>query len=427
MSMKRGLGLLVVVACAACPGATTPPAPGAQPAGPAAITPTHAPLDVPIVNASRGEAFLGARWTHVVWTGTEAVFFETTPGRLMSNLWVGRMDAQGHELSRVQVPLDHEVDVGSYPVWVDGTIAAVFSSYLTSHWIRVRPDGTLVADVKLTSRPGWRLYATHAALGDTGLAVQASIDHGQELVDDLGPLAIDAFDIAGRRGPSAELRDCRWVSSSVITSWGVVVQCANTQRITDAGGPRFVSHPTTILGLRGGREIWRHELPTASLVTLGSDGERTLLVYEVERRHGVVTDTLNGSDSTVRIELLDDAGKVLTSSVVSSIAPDLREQNLLWTGTEYAAVRERWIYRYSADGHEVGVWDLEPRCTRDFHATGLAWTGASYLVTGYFFWNTCVDIGGRPIGDDDRLKLVAPGLRWDPAADALQPPPPADW
>jgi hypothetical protein len=48
-------------------------------------------------------------------------------------------------------------------------------------------------------------------------------------------------------------------------------------------------------------------------------------------------------------------------------------------------------------------------------------------VTGFFFWNTCVDIGGRPIGDDDRLKLVAPGLRWDPAADALQPPPPDDW
>ena len=161
---------------------------------------------------------------------------------------------------------------------------------------------------------------------------------------------------------------------------------------------------------------------------MGSDGERTLLVYEDAPGYGrMATDTLNGSDTAVRIELLDAAGKVLTSSVVSSIAPRLPARNLLWTGTEYAAVNERWIYRYSADGHEVGVWDLEPRCTRDFHATGLAWTGASYLVTGFFFWNTCLDFGGRPLRDEDRLKLVAPGLRWDPAADALQPPPPDNW
>ena len=65
-------------------------------------------------------------------------------------------------------------------------------------------------------------------------------------------------------------------------------------------------------------------------VTMGSDGERTLLVYEDAPGYGrMATDTLNGSDTAVRIELLDAAGKVLTSSVVSSIAPRLPARNLL--------------------------------------------------------------------------------------------------
>ena len=47
-------------------------------------------------------------------------------GRLMSSLWVGRINAQGKHLPLVRVPIPHEVDGGSYPMWIDGTIAALF-------------------------------------------------------------------------------------------------------------------------------------------------------------------------------------------------------------------------------------------------------------------------------------------------------------
>jgi hypothetical protein len=336
--MKAGLGLLVAVGFAACRPApsTTPPAEHGP--APLAPPPNHAPLDVPIVNASRGVSFLGARWTHVVWTGTEAVFFETTPGHLMSNLWVGRMDAQGHELSRVQVPLDHEVDVGSYPVWVDGTIAAVFSSYLTTHWIRVRPDGTLVADVKLAPKQGWTLYANSVAYADTGLAVVAGVDHGHAMVGPLGPFAIDTFDKQGRRLGSVELKDCGVAVAVAATRWGQVVICADDVP-GNAPLQEFRDATTRLVAVRDGAIAWTHDVVFGSRISLGTDGERTLAVYEdnPEISH-MVTDTLNGSDTSVRIELLDAAGKVLTSSAISSIAPNLRAQNLLWTGTEYAAV-----------------------------------------------------------------------------------------
>lgn len=69
----------------------------------------------------------------------------------------------------------------------------------------------------------------------------------------------------------------------------------------------------------------------------------------------------------------------------------------------------------------VGIWDVEPQCNREFHATTLLWTGAQYMVIGDWGWRTCP----APLRPDAGLPAahpLAPGLRWDPATDAIEPP-----
>lgn len=376
--------------------------------------PYREPLDVPVINASRGE--LGP--TSPVWTGSEAVFF--TP-----SLWVGRMDAEGRELGRAQLPIEGTVSMETYPVWRDGTISAVFETYPPgpggpkARWISARPDGTLVSDVPLEAASGWVVLSQSGVVRGDELLLSTALDQGVKMSREPFPFGMATFDLSGHRKSSVPFADCEVPGGIVGTSWGYVVTCHYDRFVRDE---HYKPRPARVVGFRDGREAWAHEVPAGAQVTLGSDGQQTLILYKTEE--GMALDV----DDVAKLELLDADGRLLRTTTTSTMLPEEYRRPLVWTGKEYAAVSGRWIYRYSGDGEVIGVWTLEPQCRRSFQATGLAWTGTAYLVTGGWGWQSCMDGFGKVRTDESYLvKPLAPGLRWDPAADALEAPDDDDW
>jgi len=375
------------------------PTGSATPAGP-----THEALDVPVINASRGEDFLGASsWPLVVWTGTEAAFLYTTPGRLMERLWVGRMDGRGKVLDRRKVALDREVDSSLYPAWVDGTIAAVHATGLTNHWIEVVPDGRVRGIEQLREEKDQHVRGTLGAMHASGRFAVASF-FGEVERNKPNRQQLELYDARAKHIGAVPL-DCGIVGDIVATDWGYAVFCH----------PNTDAHTSKVLGIRDGKVEWTFGgLPARRAMSLGSDGQRVLIIFFTE----------SDSELTypVMTQLLDRDGRPEAPPITTlSHVPQTREP-MIWTGKEFATFDEFRLIRYASDGRPLGVWEVEPRCNRDFQITSLAWTGSAYLVLGGWGWSACYDGYGRVTTDEDREYPLAPGLIWDPATDAIEPP-----
>ncbi len=382
----------------ACPAGTKPPPPPA-------VAPPHEPIDVPVVNASRSAELQRLGVGRAVWTGSEvlSVSLGTT------SLWLIRLDAEGHQLAApIEVPLGHPVAAGSHPTWVDGTIAAVYEARERSRWIRVRPSGEVVVDRELDVNNDWFLSDNVVAqLGAAGFAVVEHPRTGD------GSRRLVWFDLAGQRQGAPVDLGCSIPYALTGLTNGVAFACRTPLPGSTKEEDGFVAL------VQQGKTSWRHAVRPGGHLVLGTDGTRVLATYE---------DDPNGpkaySDPHIpaRVDLLGPTGALESSTVVPSVAPEIGAQ-VIWTGNEFATVSDRWIFRYGRDGKLVGVWDVEPRCNRVFHASSLLWTGAQYVVVGDWGWQNCPAPLGNDVGTDaDRIHPLAPGLRWDPATDAIEPP-----
>ncbi len=389
----------------------------ATPAGP-----THHALDVPVINASRGDAFLGASGPLVAWTGTEAAFLYTTSDDLTERLWVGRMDGHGKVLDRRPVALesgrraapqpDREVDAMLYPRWVDGTLASIFNTRVGDQWIKVAPDGTVHAAEPLHQETGRRLLGTDGAMHSSGRFAVWSLGDGEAT-------HLELYDARAQHVGAVPL-DCDTVDNITATDWGYAVSCDGPYSPGEPEAPT-----SAVLGIRGGKVAWTFGgLPAGRSRSLGSDGQRVLIVesglsYPVT----VKTQVLDGEGRT------EAAPTTTQSRALQTAEATVRTREpMIWTGQEFATFVGRLLVRYASDGRPLGEWEVEPRCNRAFEITGLAWTGVAYLVVGAWSWTECIDRRlkhyGMPITDADRLHPLAPGLIWDPATDAVAPPDP---
>ncbi len=360
---------------------------------------------MPVINASRGEEFQRLGPGRVVWTGSEAVSVSLGP----TSLWLVRLDVQGRQLAEpIEVPLGHPVSASVHPTWVDGTIAAVYAAGEHSRWIRVRPTGEVVVDQELESEAGWFLSpATVAYAGNAGFALVVLPDAGE------ASARLVRFGLDGQRlGASVDLGCSIPYALTGLTN-GVAFAC----RAPSPGSTKEADGFVAVV--QQGKTMWRHTVRPGGHLVLGTDGTRVLATYE-DAPTG--PDAFEAPHIPVRVDLLGPTGALESSTVVPSVPPELGAQ-VIWTGNEFATASDRWIFRYGRDGTPVGSWDVEPQCNREFHATTLLWTGAQYLVIGDWGWRSCPAPLGRDAGTDaDRVQPLAPGLRWDPATDALEPP-----
>lgn len=392
---------LAIVGLAACKPPTSV-VPEDNPSGSATpAVPTHEALDVPVINAARGEDFLGTLGPQVVWTGTEAALLYKEPG-WMAPLWVGQMDGRGTLLDRRRVAPDRRVGENLYPVWVDGTVAAVFTTELTHDWIRIGLNGTVRAAAPLSMRNGRSIDGASGVMHASGRFAVLSY------VPARGPRdqqALELHDSRGRHIGSVPL--CEFVGDVTATDWGYAAECIGPF------SPDQPDAPTSkVLGIRGDKIAWElGGLPSGRYRTLGSDGQRVLLVSAAGK----------GGAYPVTTQVLDRDGSPEAAPITTqSYAPE-SSGPLIWTGKEFATIAGPNLIRYASDGRPLGVWRLEPRCDRAFSATGLAWTGTAYLVLGSWTWTECID-QSRDHYDDEHFYPQPDGLTWDPATDAIVPP-----
>jgi len=387
-----------LLALSACPAGTKPP-----PSPPPAAALPHEPIDVPVFNAARSEELQRLGPARAVWTGSEAVYVSLG----VTSLWLGRIDVQGRQLAEaIEVPLGHPVSGGSAPTWVDGTIAAVYRVGERSHWIRVRPSGEVVVDQELESEAGWFLaYAEVAYAGAAGFALVARPTAGD------GATRLVPFGLDGQRlGVSVDLGCSTPYALTGLTN-GVAFAC----RAPSPGSTK--EEDGFVAVVQQGKTMWRHAVRPGGHLVLGTDGTRVLATYEDDPTG---PDAFEDPHIPVRVDLLGPTGALESSTVVPSVPPELRAQ-VIWTGNEFATASDRWLFRYGRDGTPVGIWDVEPQCNREFHATTLLWTGAQYLVIGDWGWRTC-PAPLRPDAGPPTAHPLAPGLRWDPATDAIESP-----
>lgn len=397
MTRLATLGLLLSLA--ACPAGTKPP-----PSPPLTAAPLHEPIDVPVVNASRSEELQRLGLGRAVRTGSEVVSVSLGT----TSLWLVRLDVEGRKLAEpIEVPLGHPIAAGSHPTWIDGTIAAVYEAGERSRWIRVRPSGEVVVDKELESEAGWLLDdAAVAYAGLAGFAVVARPTAGE------GTARLVSFGLDGQRiGDAADLGCSMPYALTGLTN-GVAFACrAPSGSTKEEDG--FVAL------VQQGKTMWRHRVRPGGHLVLGTDGTRVLATYEDDPAG---PELYADPHIPARVDLLGPTGTLESSTVVPSVAPEMRAQ-VIWTGNEFATVSDHWIFRYGRDGKLVGVWDVEPRCNRVFQASSLLWTGAQYVVVGDWGWQNCTAPLGDDVGTDAaRVHPLAPGLRWDPATDAIEPP-----
>ncbi len=398
--MARLATVCLLLVLGACPAGTKPPPPP-----PPAAAPPHEPIDVPVVNASRSEELQRLGPGRAVWTGSEIVSVSLGT----TSLWLVRLDVEGRQLAEpLEVPLGHQVSVGSHPTWVDGTIAGVYEAGELNRWIRVRPSGEVVVDRELENEAGWFLYdAEIAYAGLAGFALIERPTAGERTA------RLVSFGLDGQRiGAPVDL-GCSIPYALTGLTKGVAFACR-------APSPGSTKEEDGFVALvQQGKTVWRHGVRPGGHLVLGSDGTRVLASYEDDPAG---PELYADPHIPARVDLLGPTGALESSTVVPSEAPEMGAQ-VVWTGNEFATASDRWIFRYGRDGKLVGIWDVEPRCKREFHAASLIWTGAQYVVVGDWGWQRCPAPPGRDIGTDaDRIHPLAPGLRWDPATDAIEPP-----
>lgn len=405
MNTRATVCLLALTGVCACK-----PQGGDDPQGPRHPTgPTHEPMDVRVINASRVQEFRGASPTDIVWTGTEAALVFTSAGSLMERLWVGRMDGNGKLLEQRQVELDREVSGHVYPRWVDGAIASVYNTGLTDHWIRVSLDGKVLGIEQIPEGQDQHVSSHKGDMHPTGRFLMSSF-FGDVEQGKTNPVQLDFFDGNAKLAGSLPV-DCDFVGDIVATNWGYAFACEGSFSIHDPN-----ARTTKILGVRDLKIAWTFAgLPSGRKLSLGSDGERILLVHDTEEE--------NGTHYPVTTQVLDREGRAEAAPVITEgRAPEPRAP-MIWTGKEFATYDEGQLFmRYASDGRPLGVWEVEPRCNRDFRITGLTWTGVAYLIVGSWGWDGCYHMTEEPITDEDRLHPLPLGLTWDPAADELEPP-----
>lgn len=364
--------------------------------------------DVRVVNASRGEEFRGASVTQLAWTGTEAMMVYTSPGSLMEHLWIGRMDKDGKVLDRRPVQLEREVSGRLYPQWADGAVVSVYGTGLTHHWIAVVPDGRVQEIKQLEQRAGQHFLGSWGAVHKSGRFAIASF-LGDFVADEPKRNQIELYDRDGVLGASVPV-SCEFVGDIAATDWGYVAQCEGK---FDPGHRDALT--TRILGIRDGIIAWESEgLPAGRGLSLGSDGNRTLAIY--------VTDSSSGSTYPVTTLVIDGEGHTIGTPRTSvSRAPEPLAP-VIWTGREFASFDRNLLMRYASDGRPLGVWEVEPRCNRDFEIGDVAWTGSAYLVVGSWGWDGCYLMTNEVITDGEREYPLPRGLQWDLASDSLEPP-----
>jgi len=389
---------------------------------------TFEALDVPVINAARGELYRGESRPQVVWTGSEAAFLYTSADQETERLGIGRLGSDGKELDRRPVAFeterhaapspDREVNGSIYPRWVGGQVASIYNTKLADRWIKVSPNGAVraVRAVELDEE-GRRVLATDGAMNAAGgFAVQSrlrDLESGEQ-----NPQRLELYGATAQHVASVSL-DCDTVDNITATDWGYALSCEAP--FSPTAPP---DAPTSaVLGIRDGKVAWTVSgLAAARFRSLGTDGERVLIV-ESGLNYPMTTMTrmldrdglAEGAAFTAQPHLMQEAQLMIRT-----------REPMIWTGKEFATFVGRLLIRYASDGRPLGEWEVEPRCNREFEITGLAWTGAAYLVVGDWDWRKCTDRrlkhSGEPMTDDDRLYPLAPGLTWDPATDAIQSP-----